>query len=38
MIPVGMFGHTDAFLALGDPNYTRTRELLSQLGYNEITS
>jgi peptide/nickel transport system substrate-binding protein len=35
MIPVGMFGHTDAFLALGDPNYTRTRELLGQLGYNE---
>ena len=35
MIPVGMFGHTDAFLALGDPNYTRTIELLSQVGYNE---
>jgi peptide/nickel transport system substrate-binding protein len=35
MIPVGMFGHTDAFLALGDPNYTRTIELLSQAGYNE---
>jgi peptide/nickel transport system substrate-binding protein len=35
MIPVGMFGHTDAFLGLGDPNYTRTRELLAPLGYNE---
>jgi peptide/nickel transport system substrate-binding protein len=35
MIPIGMFGHTDAFLNLGDPNYTRTRELLAPLGYNE---
>ena len=35
MIPVGMFGHKESFLTLGDPNYTRTRELLSQLGYNE---
>jgi len=35
MIPIGMFGHTDAFLGLGDPNYTRTRELLAPLGYNE---
>ncbi|MCJ7422691.1 ABC transporter substrate-binding protein [Candidatus Bathyarchaeota archaeon] len=35
MIPIGMFGHTDAFLTLGDPNYTRTRELLGELGYNE---
>jgi len=35
MIPVGMFGHTDTFLGLGDPNYTRTRELLAPLGYNE---
>lgn len=35
MIPIGMFGHTDEFLNLGDPNYTRTRELLSALGYNE---
>jgi len=34
MIPIGMFGHTDAFLALGDPNYTKTRELLAPLGYN----
>jgi peptide/nickel transport system substrate-binding protein len=30
-----MFGHEDAFLNLGDPNYTLTRELLSPLGYNE---
>ncbi|MCJ7719087.1 ABC transporter substrate-binding protein, partial [Candidatus Bathyarchaeota archaeon] len=35
MIPIGMFGHTDAFLTLGDPNYTKTRELLGPLGYNE---
>jgi peptide/nickel transport system substrate-binding protein len=35
MIPIGMFGHEDAFLNLGDPNYTLTRELLSPLGYNE---
>jgi peptide/nickel transport system substrate-binding protein len=35
MIPNGMFGHTDAFLTLGNPNYTKTRELLAPLGYNE---
>jgi len=35
MIPIGMFGHTDAFLALGDPNYTKTQELLAELGYNQ---
>jgi len=35
MIPIGMFGHTDAFQSIGDPNYTRTKELLSELGYNE---
>jgi peptide/nickel transport system substrate-binding protein len=35
MIPIGMFSHTDAFLTLGDPNYTLTRELLSEFGYNE---
>jgi peptide/nickel transport system substrate-binding protein len=35
MIPIGMFGHTDAFLTLGDPNYTKTQELLADLGYNE---
>jgi peptide/nickel transport system substrate-binding protein len=35
LIPIGMGGHTDAFLNLGDPNYTRTRQLLGELGYNE---
>ena len=35
MIPTGMLGHTDAFQSLGDPNYTKTQELLSTLGYNE---
>jgi peptide/nickel transport system substrate-binding protein len=35
MIPIGMFGHRDAFLTLGDPNYTLTRTLLAPLGYNE---
>jgi len=35
MIPIGMFGHTDAFQSIGDPNYTRTQELLGELGYNE---
>jgi peptide/nickel transport system substrate-binding protein len=35
MIPVGMFGHTDAFESYGNPNYTLTRELLSLFGYNE---
>ena len=34
MIPIGMGGHTDAFLNLGDPNYTRTTELLAEFGYN----
>jgi peptide/nickel transport system substrate-binding protein len=35
LIPIGMFGHTDAFESLGDPDYTKTRALLSELGYNE---
>ena len=35
MIPNGMFAHTDPFLTLGNPNYTKTRELLAPLGYNE---
>ncbi|MEM2940115.1 MAG: ABC transporter substrate-binding protein [Thermoproteota archaeon] len=35
MIPVGMFSHKASFLELGDPNYALTRELLSQLGYDE---
>jgi peptide/nickel transport system substrate-binding protein len=34
MIPIGMAGHTDAFQGLGDPNYTRTQELLAPFGYN----
>jgi len=34
-IPSGMFGHSDAFLNLGDPNYTLTRELLAPYGFNE---
>jgi peptide/nickel transport system substrate-binding protein len=34
LIPIGMGGHTDAFLNLGDPNYTRTQELLAPFGYN----
>lgn len=35
MIPIGMAGHTEAFKALGDANYTLTRSLLDELGYNE---
>lgn len=35
MIPKGMFGYRDAFLTLGDPDYSRTRELLRQAGYDE---
>jgi len=35
MIPIGMFGHSDAFQAFGDPNYTLTRELLALSGFNE---
>jgi peptide/nickel transport system substrate-binding protein len=35
MIPSGMLGNTNAFQSLGDPNYTKTKELLSPLGYNE---
>lgn len=34
MIPVGMFGHDDAFKSFGAPNYTLTQELLSPLGYD----
>ena len=33
-----MFGHTDAFQAIGDPNYTRTRELLASLATTRTTS
>jgi peptide/nickel transport system substrate-binding protein len=35
MIPTGMLGSTNAFQSLGDPNYTKTQELLATLGYNE---
>jgi peptide/nickel transport system substrate-binding protein len=35
MIPIGMFGHTDAFKSFGAPNYTLTKSLLEPLGYNE---
>lgn len=34
MIPIGMFGHKDVFQNLGDPNYTRTQELLADYGFN----
>ena len=34
MIPIGMIGHTEAFKALGDSNYTYTQNLLAQLGFN----
>ncbi len=35
IIPPGMLGHTEAFQKLGDANYTLTRSLLAELGYNE---
>jgi len=35
IIPEGMFGHTEAFRALGDANYDLTRSLLAELGYDE---
>lgn len=35
MIPIGMFGHTDAFEAIGDPDYELTKQLLGELGYDE---
>jgi len=34
MIPIGMSGHKDVFQNLGDPNYTRTQELLADYGIN----
>ena len=34
MIPIGMFGHDEAFQSFGAPNYTLTQELLGSLGYN----
>ncbi|MCD6432204.1 peptide ABC transporter substrate-binding protein [Candidatus Bathyarchaeota archaeon] len=35
IIPPGMLGHTEAFKKLGDANYTLTRSLLAEAGYNE---
>jgi len=35
IIPPGMLGHTEAFQKLGDANYTLTRSLLAELGYNK---
>lgn len=35
LIPSGMAGHSDTFDGLGDPNYTRTRELLAIYGFSE---
>ncbi len=35
IIPIGMLGHSEAFKSLGDANYTLTRSLLAQLGYDE---
>jgi peptide/nickel transport system substrate-binding protein len=35
IIPPGMLGHTEAFQELGDANYTLTRDLLAQLGYDQ---
>jgi peptide/nickel transport system substrate-binding protein len=34
LIPNVLLGHSDAFQSLGDPNYTRTQELLAPFGYN----
>jgi peptide/nickel transport system substrate-binding protein len=38
MIPAGMMGHTEAFKALGDANYTYTQSLLAELGYNSTNN
>lgn len=35
LIPNGLLGHADSFQSLGDPNYTRTLELLAPYGFNE---
>jgi len=35
IIPPGILGHTEAFQKLGEANYTLTRGLLAELGYNE---
>jgi peptide/nickel transport system substrate-binding protein len=34
MVPIGMSYHKDVFQNLGDPNYTRTQELLASYGFN----
>ena len=34
IIPSGLLGHTEAFKKLGDANYTFTRSLLAEAGYN----
>ena len=34
MIPIGMAYHKNVFQNLGDPNYTRTQELLASYGFN----
>ena len=35
IVPEGMMGHTEAFAALGNANFSLTRSLLAGLGYNE---
>jgi len=35
IIPPGMLGSTEAFSILGDANYTYTKSLLAELGYDE---
>jgi peptide/nickel transport system substrate-binding protein len=35
ILPTGMLGHTEAFSELGDANYTYTKSVLADLGYNE---
>jgi peptide/nickel transport system substrate-binding protein len=35
IIPPGMLGSTEAFSVLGDANYTYTKSLLAELGYDE---
>jgi peptide/nickel transport system substrate-binding protein len=35
LVPPGMLGHTEAFKKLGDANYTLTRSLLADAGYDE---
>jgi len=35
IIPPSMLGHTETFQKLGEANYTLTRSLLAELGYNE---